>query len=97
MAWLPTYGTGRQALGIGTGMCCLKVSNMVRQDMSLLWASQWHVTVTGDNAYAVVAASMTFRVQGKQVTQTGAILTVALRKLGAGWRIAAWAWTKGGQ
>jgi hypothetical protein len=42
-------------------------------------------------------ATMTFNAQGKQVTQTGAIFTVALRKLTLGWRIAAWAWAKGGQ
>jgi ketosteroid isomerase-like protein len=56
-----------------------------------------HVTVTGDNAYVVVPASMTFKVHDKQVTQTGATFTVALRKLSNGWRIAAWAWAKGGQ
>ena len=33
-----------------------------------------HNNVTGDSAYVVVPASMTFKVQGKQVTQTGAIL-----------------------
>jgi hypothetical protein len=40
---------------------------------------------------------MTFDVKGTRVTQTGAIFTVALRKLTEGWRIAAWAWAKGGQ
>ena len=54
-----------------------------------------HNNVTGDSAYVVVPASMTFKVQGKQVTQTGAVFTVALRKLAEGWRIAAWAWSKG--
>jgi hypothetical protein len=29
-----------------------------------------HVTVTGDNAHVVVPSSMTFKVHGKQVTQT---------------------------
>jgi predicted DCC family thiol-disulfide oxidoreductase YuxK len=38
---------------------------------------------------------MTFKVHGQQVTQSGAIFTVALRKLAEGWRITAWAWTKG--
>jgi len=38
---------------------------------------------------------MTFKVHGKQVTQTGATFTVALRKLNEEWRIAAWAWAKG--
>ena len=31
----------------------------------------------------------------QQVTQTGALFTLALRKLTEGWRIAAWAWAKG--
>jgi ketosteroid isomerase-like protein len=50
---------------------------------------------TGDSAYVVVPATMTFKVRGQQVTQSGAIFTVALRKLAEGWRITAWAWTKG--
>ena len=36
-------------------------------------------------------------VGGKKVTQTGAIFTVALHQRSDGWRIAAWAWTKGKQ
>jgi hypothetical protein len=49
-----------------------------------------HANVTGNAAYVVVPATMTFKVHGKQVTQSGAIFTVALRKLPAGW-----AWAKG--
>ena len=56
-----------------------------------------HNNVTGDGAYVVVPATMTFKVHGKQVTQIGAVFTVALRKLAEGWRIAAWAWAKGQQ
>lgn len=56
-----------------------------------------HVNVTGDNAYVVVPATMTFKVHGKQITQTGATFTVALVRLAEGWRIAAWAWAKGNQ
>ena len=55
----------------------------------------WHVDVTGDHAYVVVPATMTFRVHGKQVTQSGSVFTVALRKLTAGWRSPAWAWATG--
>jgi ketosteroid isomerase-like protein len=55
-----------------------------------------HVNVTGDSAYVVVPASMTFTVRGTQITQSGAIFTMALRREPEGWRIAAWAWTKGG-
>ena len=56
-----------------------------------------HANVTGDAAYVVVPATMTFNLQGRQVMQTGAVFTVALRKLSQGWRIAAWAWAKGTQ
>jgi hypothetical protein len=48
-----------------------------------------HNNVTGDSAYVVVPATMTFKMQAKQVTQSGAVFTVALRKLPAAWRIAA--------
>src|SRR5262245_33202905 len=68
-------------------------------------ASNYHVTlgeplqnkITGDAAYVVAPATMSFEVHGKKVTQTGAAFTVALRKLSEGWRIAAWAWMKGSQ
>jgi uncharacterized protein (TIGR02246 family) len=56
-----------------------------------------HNNVTADSAYVVVPATMTFTVKGTQMTQTGAFFTVALRKQADGWRIAAWAWTKGKQ
>ncbi len=51
--------------------------------------------VTGDSAYVVVPASMTFKIQGKHVTQSGAIFTIALRRYKDDWRISAWAWAKG--
>ena len=40
-----------------------------------------HNNVTGESAYLVVPATMSFKVGGKQVTQSGAVFTVALRKL----------------
>jgi len=54
-----------------------------------------HANVTRDAAYVVVPATMTFTLNGKRVTQSGAFFTVALRKLPGGWRLAGWAWTKG--
>ena len=54
-----------------------------------------HVDVTGDYGYVVVPATMSFNMQGKQVTQTGALFTVALRKVAGDWRLTAWAWAKG--
>lgn len=56
-----------------------------------------HNDVSGDSAYVLVPATMTFNVQGRQVTQTGSFFTVALRKTSGQWRIAAWAWAKGKQ
>jgi ketosteroid isomerase-like protein len=55
-----------------------------------------HLDVTGDSAYVVVPATMTFDLRGTQVTQTGSLFTVALRKVDADWRLSAWAWAKGG-
>jgi len=57
---------------------------------------QRHVDTTDDSAYVVVPATMTFDLKGQQITQTGAVFTVALRKVSAEWRLAAWAWAKGG-
>ncbi len=54
-----------------------------------------HDNITGDSAYFVVPASMTFRFKNQQMTQTGATFTFALKKEAGDWRIAAWAWAKG--
>ncbi|MFG2608086.1 YybH family protein [Streptomyces sp. NPDC048514] len=54
-----------------------------------------HVDVTGDHAYVVVPATMTFDLRGEQVTQTGSVFTVALRRADTEWRLTAWAWAKG--
>lgn len=54
-----------------------------------------HVDVIGDYAYIVVPVIFEYDIQGKHLTQTDAFFTVGLRKLGDGWRLTAWAWTKG--
>jgi len=56
-----------------------------------------HNTTTGDAAYVVVPASMSFELDGRRMTQTGSFFTVGLRRVDDRWRIAAWAWTKGRQ
>jgi hypothetical protein len=53
-----------------------------------------HVDVTGDRAYVVVPADYAYRQHGKAVKETGSLLTLALQKGAAGWRITAWSWTK---
>ena|ERR1044072_8303797 len=54
-----------------------------------------HVDVKGDRAYVVVPTTMKFKAHGKEITQTGSTMTLALHKIGDQWRIAGWAWSKG--
>ena len=54
-----------------------------------------HVDVTGDYGYVVVPVTFSYNLRGKPVNQTGAVYTVALRKVAADWRLTAWAWAKG--
>lgn len=54
-----------------------------------------HNNITGDSAYLVVPAEMTFRLKEQKIRQTGATFTFALSKQAGEWRIAAWAWAKG--
>ena len=54
-----------------------------------------HVDVAGDFAYVVAPATMTFDLRGQQITQRGSVYTVALRRVGADWRLTAWTWAKG--
>ncbi|HEX3430782.1 MAG TPA: nuclear transport factor 2 family protein [Rhizomicrobium sp.] len=53
----------------------------------------WHVTVTGDRAYAVYPTRFTFKLNGKPVSERG-VWTMALQKLGPGWRISGWGWAQ---
>jgi hypothetical protein len=48
-------------------------------DYSITLDVPLHNNVTGDSAYVVVAATMMFKLRGEQVTQSGALFTVALR------------------
>jgi hypothetical protein len=64
-------------------------------DYLITIGTPFRASVTGDSAYGVIPASMTFKVLGKQIIQSGTIFTIALRKHEDGWRIIAWAWAKG--
>ena len=66
-------------------------------DYLVILGRPWRVDVSGDHAYVVIPATMRFTVKGNQVTQSGSVFTLALRRIPAGWRIAAWAWAKGTQ
>jgi hypothetical protein len=53
-----------------------------------------HVDVTADRAYVVVPADYAYKQKGKDMKEAGSILTVALQKGPAGWRITGWAWSR---
>ena len=53
-----------------------------------------HIDVTADHAYIVVPANYAYKMNGKPVKEIGSMLTVALQKGEAGWRMTAWTWTK---
>ena len=50
-------------------------------------------STTGDRSYVVVPATYAFKQHGKQVRESGAIMTFALQRVSAGWRIAGWSWS----
>jgi ketosteroid isomerase-like protein len=64
-------------------------------DYSVTLGEPKHNNINGDSAYVVLPATMTFKLRGVPIMQSGAFFTVALSKLNDGWRIASWAWTKG--
>jgi hypothetical protein len=53
-----------------------------------------YIDITADRAYVVVPANYTFKKKGKLVKEIGSMLTLALQKGEAGWRITGWAWAK---
>ena len=53
-----------------------------------------HVDVAADRAYVVIPANYAFKQKGKLVKETGSMITLALQKGVAGWRITGWAWAK---
>jgi ketosteroid isomerase-like protein len=56
-----------------------------------------HVEITGDRAYAIFPLTLTYKVKGKPMKETGAIWTVALHKEASGWRITGWSYTAGAE
>ena len=48
----------------------------------------------GDTAYAVVEASLTYRLRGERMIEPAQI-AFALREVGGDWKINSWAWTGG--
>jgi ketosteroid isomerase-like protein len=51
----------------------------------------WHIDVTADVAYFVAPTLFSFKRKGKPFQDKG-VVTIALQKGAAGWRITGWAW-----
>ena len=58
-------------------------------DISTTLLKPRHVLVAADRAYVVVPINFAFKVDGKVTKETGSVLTAALQKVAAGWRITA--------
>jgi hypothetical protein len=54
-----------------------------------------HDAIVADAAYFVAPASLSFKIKGQPITQSGATFTVALQRIDGRWLIASWAWAKG--
>jgi ketosteroid isomerase-like protein len=78
--WMDAFAADAEKNGITDGRVTL--------------AAPRHVDLAGDRAYVVVPANYAFKNKGKPTRETGSILTIALQKVGAGWRITGWAWAK---
>ena len=87
-------GKGQQLARSG-GRTCLPGGDLGASGYHIALDEPRHVSVTGDYGYVVVPATMSFDMQGRKVTQTGALFTVALRNVAGDWRLTAWAWAKG--
>jgi ketosteroid isomerase-like protein len=78
--WTDDYDADAKKNGITDGMVTL--------------GAALHIDVTADFAYVVVPANYKFKKNGKLVQETGSMLTIALQKSEAGWRMTGWAWAK---
>lgn len=78
--WASAYSVDAKKSGITGGVVTL--------------GKPWRVDVTGSRAYVVAPTTFSYKDHGKPVTESGAVFTVALKKLPSGWRITGWAWSR---
>jgi ketosteroid isomerase-like protein len=86
------HGTGACAKWAGDFDVDAKKNGITEGVVAL--STPTHVDVTGDRAYVVVPANYNFKMKGKPVSEVGSIITLALQKSPAGWKITGWAWAK---
>ena len=85
----------------GTGSCAKWMAdydtdakkNVITEGVVTLGAPK-HTDIAGDRAYVVAPADYAFTKAGKPVKETASMLTIALQKSAAGWRIIGWSWSK---
>jgi hypothetical protein len=65
-----------------------------RGDFFIAFGEPRHDEATADPSRIVLPASTSLQIGGREVRQTGALFTLALRETGEGWCIGAWAWAK---
>jgi ketosteroid isomerase-like protein len=78
--WLSDGGAFNQANGI--------------TDMVVTLHKPIHVDITGDRAYVVGRANLSYQMKGTAGKETGSVYTFALVKGTDGWRITGFAWSK---
>ena len=78
--WMNDYDADARKNGITDGIVTL--------------SNPRHIDISADHAYVVVPANYTFKKNGKLVKEIGSMITLALQKGEAGWRITGWAWAK---
>jgi hypothetical protein len=81
---------------LGSGACARWLNVLIAEseksavtDISSMLLKPRHVLVTADRAYVVVPINFAFKLDGKVTKETGSVLTAALQKVPAGWRITA--------
>lgn len=78
--WIADYDVDAKKNGITDGAVTLNTPS--------------HVDVTAGDAYVVIPVNYVFKQKGKAVSEIGSVITLALHKTSAGWRITGWAWAK---
>jgi hypothetical protein len=78
--WISDYDADARKNGISDGVVTL--------------SNPSHVDITADRAYVVIPADYTFKQKGKPVGETGSVITLAMQRSQAGWRITGWSWAK---
>ena len=83
----------------GTGACSKWISdwevNAKKNEISdaiVILGKLRYFEITGDRAYVVVPADLTYKVKGKRDKAPGGRVTLILQRGGAGWRIIGWSW-----